>query len=91
MTITDVTVIIKTQKDYQADGCPIVKVKKDLTAQFGRQGGYFFFVISITSAIIATKRVPKRKSSSYVTIGTTLLSKRAKSVPSQKRDNRLPL
>ena len=38
------------------------------------QGGYFFFVSSTTSAMIETKSVPKRNSSSYVTIGTALLS-----------------
>ena len=61
--------IIQIQKDYRIDGCPLNWLRNNRLVW--RQGGYFFFVISITSAIIDTKSVPKRNSSSYVTIGTT--------------------
>ena len=46
------------------------------------EGGYFFFVISITSAIMETIRVSNKNNSLYVIISTALLSKRAK-VPSK--------
>ena len=38
--------------------------------RFRQEGGYFFFVLFNTSAIIATISVPKRNSSLYVTICT---------------------
>ena len=65
-----ITAIMKDTKGLPIDGCPKVQLK-EINRTVWRQGGYFFFVILITSAIIDTKRVPKRNNSSYVTIGTT--------------------
>ncbi len=45
---------------------------------------YFFFVISITSDIIATINVTNRNIASYVTISTALLSEGEK-LPSKRR------
>ncbi|MCQ2440343.1 MAG: hypothetical protein MJ076_00410, partial [Clostridia bacterium] len=50
-----------------------------------KQGGYFFFVILITSAIIETTSVPKRNSSSYVTIWHHPLTLRGRKVCPLKR------
>ena len=48
-----------------------------MTESFGR-GGHFFFVILKTSAIIDTISESNKNNSSYVTISTALLSKRAR-------------
>ena len=53
------------------------------------EGGYFFFVISITSAIMETIRVSNKNNSLYVIISTALLSKRAK-VPSRMKEDKPP-
>ena len=53
------------------------------------EGGYFFFVISITSAIMETIRVSNKNNSLYVIISTALLSG-GKSALRIKRTNRLP-
>ena len=78
--------IIKTVRQ-PIDGLPSVMVK-EITALWGR-GGYFFFVIEITSEMIDTIRFNRRKIDSYVTVMfTALLSKRAKSCPRNLREKR---
>ena len=60
--------IIKTERQ-PIDGQPSKFRVKELTANLGTLGGYFFFaIISTTSAIIATINVAKRNIASYVTI-----------------------
>ena len=49
------------------------------------EGGYFFFVISITSAIMETIRVRSRNNSLYVIISTALLSWEGESALSKIR------
>ena len=64
---------------HQIDGLSKVLVRNNRGFD---EGGYFFFVISITSAIMETIRVSNKNNSLYVIISTALLSKRAK-VPSK--------
>ena len=73
----------------QTDRRLALKIHFEMTESFGR-GGHFFFVILQTSAIIDTISESNKNNSSYVTISTALLSKRAKSALRKKRANRPP-
>ncbi len=62
---------------------------EELTATFGRVGGYFFLFIEKQSAMILTINVPRRNKFSYVTITFPLSEGKEINPLSDKRVNRL--
>ena len=74
-----------------ADG-QTLEMFTEVTALFGRRGGYFFLLAAIKRPIMPTTKMPIWIRSEYVTIGQPPFPKTGgKKLPPQRGANRLPL